>query len=714
MASFLKRWGSWVCLVLALGAGPAAVDAQQRSPALPFSLRVAPSFAIPVGESTSLFTPGGGAALCAELGLTESALGFLSARLEYELSPFQASRTLSLASAELGGGLGLVVVPRWLTLRLLASGGGALGVINETGFSGFVPCFTAGLDAQVMVSPQVSIGLGAAYRNYLGLQHGVVAAADVSIFLSGTEARRQAIEQSLPARPEVLGGKPHVANHGIDLEAIELGDILPVFYKYYDEHPVGAVTLVNREKEAIGDIKMSFLVKQFMDSPKDCPAPQEMQPGESSKVEVLSLFADRILEVTEATKVAADITWEYRLKGVLYKGVRTVTLRLQDRNAMSWDDDRRVAAFVTAKDPRVMTFSKNIVGALKDRYTKSLDEKLLTAMGVYQALGLHGVRYVSDPASAVKSADRRKASVDYLQFPRQTLEFRSGDCDDLSILYSALLESLGIETAFITVPGHIFMAFAVDVPEDGVPGAFSYPADVILRGKAWVPVEVTLRTEGFLKAWQEGAREWREAEEKGTAGFFPTHEAWQEYEPVALPGTGPEIAPPPAASLVPAFVSELARFVDRELSPRVSALQKEIREKGSTPALRNRLGILYGRYGKLDEAERELQKALGAGDYVPALLNMGNLKLLRGDQAAAQGFFERASAREPSNPTVVLAVARTNYAQERYDLARQGYERLRELNPSLAERYSYLGETGQSGVRAAEAGSIQGGLTWAE
>ena len=33
---------------------------------------------------------------------------------------------------------------------------------------------------------------------------------------------------------------------------------------------------------------------------------------------------------------------------------------------------------------------------------------------------------------------------------KQTLEYRAGDCDDLSILYSALLESVGVETAFIT------------------------------------------------------------------------------------------------------------------------------------------------------------------------------------------------------------------------------------------------------------------------
>jgi transglutaminase-like putative cysteine protease len=35
--------------------------------------------------------------------------------------------------------------------------------------------------------------------------------------------------------------------------------------------------------------------------------------------------------------------------------------------------------------------------------------------------------------------------------------YRAGDCDDLSILYCSLLEAIGIRTAFVTIPGHIFM-----------------------------------------------------------------------------------------------------------------------------------------------------------------------------------------------------------------------------------------------------------------
>lgn len=41
--------------------------------------------------------------------------------------------------------------------------------------------------------------------------------------------------------------------------------------------------------------------------------------------------------------------------------------------------------------------------------------------------------------------------VETLQFPEQTLQLRSGDCDDKALLLSALLESIGFSTRFCAV-----------------------------------------------------------------------------------------------------------------------------------------------------------------------------------------------------------------------------------------------------------------------
>ena len=64
--------------------------------------------------------------------------------------------------------------------------------------------------------------------------------------------------------------------------------------------------------------------------------------------------------------------------------------------------------------------------------------------------------------------------------------------------------------------------------EDRAKRNFPRPEDLVyMNDTAWVPVEVTLVEEGFLKAWQIGAKEIRDAGEQ--TGFFPVREAWQTF-----------------------------------------------------------------------------------------------------------------------------------------------------------------------------------------
>jgi hypothetical protein len=682
---------------------------------VPLSLHVTPAFTLPIGESADYFLPGGAADLSLELGFTPKRLLFLAADLGYAYTPYKAAESLSTLTAMAGGGVNLELIPR-LVLKAFAAGGYYYSFINQDKMGSGNPSLLGGLSLQYLVYPLLNLGIGAAYRNNLGLYQGLEVTLGTSFHITDRDYRKSRIDAGRSIRPDLLeGARRHQPGHGIEIQSLELGEIFPVFHKFYDDHPIGTAVLLNKEQAPLQDIRLTFFMKQHMDAPKECPCPKAMARGQSATVEVLSLFNDGILEITEATKAAAEVVLEYRMGGELYRDVRNLTVRIFDRNAMRWDDDRKAAAFVTAKDPKVLNFAKAVAAITTDKGPQAVDPNLQAGMALFKALDLYGLKYVIDPKTPFIELSQTDSQVDYLQFPRQTLEFRAGDCDDLSILFCALLESIGIETAFVTVPGHIFAAFRLETLARETARDFTSVTDLILRdSEVWVPVEVTERKEGFLRAWQEGAREWREAASRKTAGFYPIHEAWTIYEPVGLPGAGAELTMPSSDSILAAYLQEMIRFVDREIYPKVSRLEQEIGAGGGTPAARNRLGILYAKYGKWDKAEEQFLQALAKGEYTPALVNLGNLHFQKKDYGRARGYYERAAALDPKNATVQLSLAKVYHELEQYELARASYEGLKAADAALAERFAYLGGGDSAGARAGEIGARRETVLWSE
>jgi tetratricopeptide (TPR) repeat protein len=282
-------------------------------------------------------------------------------------------------------------------------------------------------------------------------------------------------------------------------------------------------------------------------------------------------------------------------------------------------------------------------------------------------------------------------------------------------MYCPLLESLGVETAFITIPGHIYVAFALDMTPEQARSAFKYPDELIFReGDSWVPVEVTLRDQGFLAAWQQGAKEWREYNQVEQAGFYPVHEGWDVYTPVGLPGSA-NLNSLDSNEIVEEFSEELLAFVDREIAAEVASVQVRMDAQPRDPRWPNRLGIVYARYGVDSQAVKYFEQALELrSDYAPAMVNLGNIHYLQGNLFKALDYYEAAQSRAPDDPRVLLNIARANHEIENYGTARRAYSQLQEVSPSLANRFAYLGLRGEEAARAAQAGDVEGVILWSD
>jgi tetratricopeptide (TPR) repeat protein len=698
------------CLVIALFlvAASSAAFAQSFQPS-GWALNLTPEGLLPVGQSSDLFKFGLGVGLSGEYRFAKRPLFFVSGNLGYSRPPVEAETSLNLVSFGAGGGVSYEFAKRFNVRGFLHGGGyyAQLAQVSEFGTStAFNPYLTVGAGLSYYVKPSISVGVQTTYNAYMGLYNALGIALGTALHFKGFEKKQ---------RGDQLRLMPLSGDH-VEIRDVDFEDVFPVFFKYYDDHPIGTAVLRNRENDEVTDIKVNFFVKQYMDSPKECADLESLGRGEAVPIELGALFTESVLEITEGTKVAADITVDYRYGGQAYRYTRVETLSLFDRNATRWDDDRKAAAFVTAKDPVVLKFSKGTAGIVNESGMKAVNENLRIAMALHEALTLYGINYVVDPTTPYAEFSRDQTAVDYLQFPRQTLDYKAGDCDDLSILYCALLESVGIETAFITTPGHIHTAFSVDLRPEAAKTTFLDEDDLIFYDdKSWIPVEITTIGSGFLKAWEDGAKLWREASARELAAFFPVHEAWRVYNPVGLPGGAMALQYPNEAKVSQLYIQEMGKFIDREIYPQVVKLQREIDRSGGDPKYVNRLGVLYARYGLIDKAEREFNRVLAAqADYVPTLLNLGNVHYLNGDYDKAMTYYEHAAQMEPDNAKALLCVARVNHDLENYGTVRKQYDRLKKLDPDLAAQFAYLDLKGDEAVRAAEASKIKEVVVWAE
>jgi hypothetical protein len=530
------------------------------------------------------------------------------------------------------------------------------------------------------------------------------------------------METSAAAAPEAAAAalpqadsmqSTQVASQGKDIAlTAEIDQIFPVFHKYYDDHPIGKAILKNKGKGTIEGIQVQLIVKGYMTEKKPCTGLDRLEPGAQKEVELYALFTKDVLEISEPTKALANISVEYTAGGQAWTQEFVQTVSFLNRNNMTWDDDNRVAAFVTANDRSIMMFRSAVV-TIVDQASAAVDAKLRTAIAIHEALRLYGMKYWSDPKSSFVDAYKKKTDVDYLQFPEQTLQLRTGDCDDLSILYAALLEASSVDTAFITVPGHIFIAFELLMPPEKAKTAFFKWEDLIItKGKAWVPLEVTSIKESFLKAWETGAKEWRDASSRGQAILFTFEDARKKYAPVGFSTTAPAMSLPSESALASAYKAEVKKFIDREIATAVAVLKAEINKNGGKPESVNRLGALYASYGLFNEAENEFLGILKKTEYVPTLVNLGNIAFLRGNAQKAAEYYERAQKKDPDRPLVLLGLARAHHELENYGKVQTAYSRLKTVDPSLASDYTYLELRGTEATRAASISEVTQRVEW--
>jgi ligand-binding sensor domain-containing protein len=517
----------------------------------------------------------------------------------------------------------------------------------------------------------------------------------------------------------------------VEAEFNEIFASLAQFYAVdedYRKRPVGLVRVKNRYDRPLR-VKVGVFIPGLMDFPTDHIV--TMPPAEVTSVPLRIELNDRVLGLEKNTTRQVLLTMQYSLRGELKESASTHPVTILEKHSMAWDDPERIGLYVTHLDEMVEKFSRSVLRQFRrDEEEAIIYDVLLRGIEIFDTLGVHGVRYIADPDNPYSGLTASRPVADLIRFPRETLQLKTGDCDDVAVLYAALLQNVGIDTALVDVFDHVFVMFDTGLKrrqagqlardpvlitsgaggravllDDGAGGGSPDAKVLYVDGEEniWIPVEVTILGESFTEAWRRGGKEMRER----PFAIIDVNKAWRRYAPLRLPGGTAEVAVPTRGEVWRLFEKDLKlqqiNLVSRDVNDFLDRLEKD---PGDMQAL-NGLAVLLAKAGFLRQAAARFQRVIEEdSSFAGGYSNLANVFYEQERYEEAIEKYLRALEIEPSNPEVHVELALTYCEIGEFSPARAHYRLAMELEPGLES-----GEAARfgKGVPAAGISSAAGG-----
>ena len=360
----------------------------------------------------------------------------------------------------------------------------------------------------------------------------------------------------------------HAQLVSVEIQETRLRELYAVEYRTYTEEPVGTVVLYNpASAEFRADVVLGG--EHYINTPMKMTA--KLQPKQKTDI---PLHIDLDISVLDLSRRVEHIPITLEISVYLntvrvHSEVVSRDVIVHDRHKLPAGDPSKIAMFVNPGDERIMSELSAGMGTTNV-------EKAAAAFGLLQKRGVYCVGSGSPQ----------------IQYPRELLRTKFGSFYDCSLLYAAVLESMGTETRLI------------------------FNSDVMLplyrdQG-SWHPVDMNMLSMDFKSAGQAGAKMLYTMTSQN-ADAVVLREAWVRYPPLRFPILAPE---------------------DMSLLKTVDAFIAEDR---------------------MDDASKVLDQLLAKYPDQPVLLNnAGNVDLLAGNPQQAVARYAKAAERAPDDGGLYL------------------------------------------------------------
>jgi len=281
----------------------------------------------------------------------------------------------------------------------------------------------------------------------------------------------------------------------LDVKIID--EIFPTQSENYVDKPFAIGKVVNLTDEKVSVKPASFI--EAINNEKIYSPIVSIAPYDTVEIPFFTIISDKKINIKKR-KIAQT---NFYVTTIGDKPDDEIKKPILINNKNSWDGNvNNLRHFVKSDIDFSHIFAKNILEENKDSISETnlVIEQFKKIKILFNSI-TKNMSYVSD----------RRATSDYVQFPSETITLKGGDCDDLSVCFSSILESVGIQTAFIDYKpngtiGHVCLLantnLAPTLAELITINDRKYFTRKNVTGKEeiWIPIEMTIFT-NFEDAW---------------------------------------------------------------------------------------------------------------------------------------------------------------------------------------------------------------------
>jgi len=318
-------------------------------------------------------------------------------------------------------------------------------------------------------------------------------------------------------------------------------DDLNRYFPILPQDTIGRIWLKNTSRKTIS-IRIEIFVDDFV-SKNGTEVATNIQLPPMTR---LSVPIRQIVLTRQAVELTRTHPVETRIRvsengGTASKTIST-TIILHGNKMTLLDDISKLSSFISSNNLVVRDFITQIRTKFQDKikiWKRRLPENLLWAMLSFNSL--QGIFYATDPNIPLESG-----AIDEIQHPHEMLkrfaietETQSksstfGDCDDSTVLYCSILESVGINTALIQFPKHVMMAFNLGNVSLEQAQNLSIPnVYIAINGQVWIPIETTMIKDGFVSAWKTAIEQ---LQKEPIEELATVESGWEKYGASSIQG----------------------------------------------------------------------------------------------------------------------------------------------------------------------------------